>query len=67
MQAELAYHIFKIEAENKEWREAARSEAEEVNSLQSENTKLRELVKDICNNGLDSEIALRIEELDKNK
>jgi hypothetical protein len=42
MQAELAYHIFKIEAENKEWREAARSEAEEVNELQAENKKLRE-------------------------
>lgn len=73
MQAELAYHIFKIEAENKklrekletakiifiemndkdkeilEWREAARSEAEEVNRLQTENKKLREALIKIAN------------------
>jgi regulator of replication initiation timing len=35
----------KLQAENKEWREAARSEAEEVNRLQAENKKLRECVE----------------------
>jgi regulator of replication initiation timing len=30
-----------------EWREAARSEAEEVNRLQAENKKLREALKEI--------------------
>ncbi len=35
----------KLQAENKEWQEAARSEAEEVNRLQAENKKLREALE----------------------
>jgi CHAD domain-containing protein len=36
---------YKLQAKNKEWKEAARSEAEEVNRLQSENKKLREALE----------------------
>jgi hypothetical protein len=35
----------KLEAENKEYKEAARSEAEEVNRLQAQNKKLREALE----------------------
>jgi hypothetical protein len=43
MQAELAHHIFKIEAENK---------------------KLRTLIDDLVNNGMDNDIATRLEKLE---
>ena len=49
--------IIRLEAENarlvdefKEYREAARSEAEEVNELQTENKKLREALEFYANN-----------------
>jgi regulator of replication initiation timing len=40
---------FKLQTENKEWREAARSEAEEVNRLQAENKKLRKALEFYAN------------------
>ena len=36
-----------------------------IKRLQAENAKLRELVKDLADNGMDYDIASRIEELDK--
>jgi regulator of replication initiation timing len=42
---ELASKYCELQAENKEWKEAARSEAEEVNRLQAENKRMREALE----------------------